>query len=99
MITSLLIAVMALTSKANGISTIFGYTVQTIQSDSMLGGSPDGYPSGDFGNGDLMIAKATPGKLDDEYDRGDIVTFTDEDSEGNKVLVVHRIVDKQNNDG
>ena len=32
LVVSLLIAVMALTSKASGISTIFGYTIQPIQS-------------------------------------------------------------------
>lgn len=93
LIVSLVIAVMALTSKANGISTIFGYTIQPIQSDSMKGGSPDGYKGGDFGKGDLMIAKATD--YDDRlvYDLGDIVTFKSQDSEGNDILIVHRVVD------
>lgn len=93
LIVSLLIAVMALTSRANGISSFFGNTVQPIQSDSMKGGSPDGYPSGDFAKGDLMIAK----EVDDfgtEYDLGDIVTFETKDESGNKMLIVHRIVDK-----
>ena len=98
LITSLLIAVMALTSKANGISTIFGYTIQTIQSDSMKGGSPDGYEGGDFEHGDLMIAKATGNDQYAEYDLGDIVTFSELDSAGQKVFIVHRIVDKYKDD-
>ncbi|MBQ6337397.1 MAG: hypothetical protein IJI50_09215 [Ruminococcus sp.] len=82
LIVSLIIAVMVLTSKANGISTIFGYTIQPIQSDSMKGGSPDGYPSGDFGQGDLMIAKATDFDSFAEYENGDIVTFVSGDMDG-----------------
>ena len=93
LITSLLIAVMALTSKSSGISTIFGYTIQPIQSDSMKGGSPDGYGGKDFEKGDLMIAKATGFSNDAEYDMGDIITYRTEDTNGNPVLVSHRVVD------
>ena len=82
LITSILIAVMSLTSKSSGISTIFGYTIQPIQSDSMKGGSPDGYPEGDFGQGDLMIAKATDFDPNAEYDIGDIITFVTKDTDG-----------------
>ncbi len=94
LIVSIVIAVMALSSRANGLSTIFGYTIQTIESDSMKGGSPDGYPEGDFGNGDLMIAKAVNGDIDIEFDVGDIVTFIEKDTDGNDAYIVHRIVDR-----
>lgn len=94
LVTSLLIAVMALTSKANGLSTIFGHTLQPIQSDSMLGGSPDGYEGGDYGKGDLIIGKATNADPDAEYDVGDIVTYRYIDTDGNAALVSHRIVNK-----
>ena len=93
LITSILIAVMALTSQSNGISTIFGYTVQTIQSDSMKGGSPDGYGGKDFEKGDLMIAKATDFDINAKYDVGDIVTYSKPDTDGSSMLIVHRIVD------
>ena len=93
LITSLLIAVMALTSKSTGISTIFGYTIQPIQSDSMKGGSPDGYGGKDFGKGDLMIAKATNFNPDAKYEIGDIVTYETKDTEDRIVLISHRIVD------
>ena len=93
LITSLLIAVMALTSKSSGISTIFGYTIQPIQSDSMKGGSPDGYGGKDFQKGDLMIAKATGFDDKAEYDMGDIITYRTEDTNGNPVLMSHRVVD------
>ena len=94
LIVSILIAVMAISSKASGISTIFGHTIQPILSDSMKGGSPDGYPSGDFQGGDLMIAKATD--YDDRlvYNLGDIVTFRTRDTTtGEPMLIAHRIVD------
>ena len=93
LITSIVIAAMALTSKATGISTVFGYTIQPIQSDSMKGGSPDGYGGQDFQNGDLMIAKATNFDKNAKYDLGDIITFVSEDSNGNPMLIAHRIVD------
>ena len=92
LITSLLIAVMALTSKSSGISTIFGTTIQPIQSDSMKGGSPDGYEGGDYEKGDLMLAKATNYDNNAVYDLGDIVTFKIKDTDGNDALISHRIV-------
>lgn len=95
LVTSLLVAILALTSKSSGISTIFGKTVQTIQSDSMKGGSPDGYGGQDFEKGDLMIAKATNYDEDAEYDVGSIITYRTTDPSGNDILMSHRIVDKQ----
>ena len=93
LVTSLFIAVISLTSKSTGISTIFGYTIQPIQSDSMKGGSPDGYGGKDFGKGDLVIAKATNFKADAKYERGDIITYKTVDTDGNDLLMSHRIVD------
>ncbi|WP_407386269.1 hypothetical protein [Ruminococcus sp.] len=99
LVVSIIIATMALTSKANGISTIFGYTIQPIQSESMRGGSPDGYPGGDFGQGDLMIAKATDFDPAAGYEKGDIVTFRTVDSATNEyILIAHRIVDVATNE-
>ncbi len=100
LIVSILIAVMALTSKANdGISTLFGYTVQPIQSDSMMGESPEGYPGGDFGKGDLMIAKATGFDVSAVYEVGDIITFRTKDTATNEyMLIAHRIVDVAKNE-
>ena len=93
LVTSLFIAVISLTSKSTGISTIFGYTIQPIQSDSMKGGSPDGYGGKDFGKGDLVIAKATNFNADAKYERGDIITYKTKDTDGNDLLMSHRIVD------
>ena len=98
LISSLLIAVMALTSKATGISTIFGMTVQTIQSDSMKGGSPDGYGGGDFEKGDLVIGRATNFDENAEYEVGDIITYIGKDAEGKDYLMAHRIVEKVTGD-
>ena len=94
LVVSILIAVMAISSRASGISTVFGRTFQPILSDSMKGGSPDGYPSGDFQNGDLMIAKATDFDHNLTYNVGDIVTFrTIDTTTGEPMLIAHRIVD------
>lgn len=99
LVVSLLIAVMALTSKASGISTMFGYTIQPIQSDSMKGGSPDGYGGKDFGKGDLVIARATNFNANSKYDLGDIITYKTQDTNGNDLLMSHRIVDAVEKDG
>ena len=95
LVVSLLIAVMALTSKDTGISKIFGYTIQPIQSDSMKGGSPDGYEGGDFEKGDLVIGKSTNFDEYAEYEIGDIITYRGENSDGEMYLMAHRIVDKK----
>ncbi|WP_405356870.1 hypothetical protein [Ruminococcus sp.] len=99
LLTSLFIAVISLTSKSTGISTIFGYTIQPIQSDSMKGGSPDGYGGKDFGKGDLVIAKATNFNADAKYALGDIITYKTRDVDGKDVLMSHRIVDVAEKDG
>ena len=99
LVTSLFIAVISLTSKSTGISTIFGYTIQPIQSDSMKGGSPDGYGGKDFGKGDLVIAKATNFNANSKYDLGDIITYKTKDTNGNDLLMSHRIVDAVEKDG
>ena len=93
LIVSIFIAVMALTYKANGISTMFGYTIQPIQSDSMKGGSPDGYPEGDYVHGDLMIARATEFDNTAKYNKGDIITFVSRDKDNKEMLISHRIID------
>lgn len=98
LIVSIVIATLALTSKSTGISTMFGYTIQPIQSDSMKGGSPEGYKGGDFGHGDLMIAKATGFSESAEYEKGDIVTFVSQDTDGKQMLIVHRIIDVANDE-
>ncbi len=92
LITSILIAVLSLTSKANnGVATIFGYSFHTIQTPSMEGGNPN-YPGGDYKVGDLVIGKEK-GASDREYVKGDIISYRTEDDEGKTVLICHRIVD------
>lgn len=94
LIVSILIATMALTSKNDGISVVFGRSVHTIQSDSMMGKSPDGYEGGNFKHGDLVLGWPTSSDKIDEFQIGDIVTFNIHDTDGNKMLIAHRIVDK-----
>ena len=98
LITSILIAVLSLTSKANdGVATIFGYSFHTIQTPSMVGGNPN-YDGGDYQVGDLVIGKAD-GASDREYAVGDIISYRTENTEGEKMLICHRIVDKDETDG
>lgn len=99
LVVSLLIAVMALSSKETGVSKIFGFTIQTIQSDSMKGKSPDGYEGGDFEEGDLVIGKSTDFDIHAEYEVGDVITYRGYDSNNEMFLMAHRIVDKVNSDG
>ena len=89
---SILIAVMAISSKSNeGLSKVFGFTIQTIQSDSMKGGS-DVYKGGNFEAGDLIIGKSTDFDVHKEFEVGDIVTFKGEIN-GKAQFIIHRIVD------
>ena len=98
LLTSVLIAVLSLSSKANdGVATVFGYSFHTIQTKSMEGGNPD-YPGGDYHVGDLVIGKAA-GAADRDYAVGDIISYRVEDEEGNKALICHRVIDVDNEEG
>lgn len=96
LIISLTIAVMALSSKANGISVIFGHTVESVQTDSMKGGSAE-YEGGDIEKGDVIIGKFMDGSMfnDGKYGEGDIITYRG-DLDGDietKEYICHRIVE------
>ena len=96
LVVSILVAVMALSSRASGgLSHIFGYTIEIIQTDSMKGGS-DKYEGGDFSAGDVIIGKYTQYIFTEEYNEGDIVTFMEvlEDVDAEKKQpVCHRIIE------
>ena len=96
LIVSIVIAVMALSSKANGMSVIFGHTVENVMTDSMKGGSPD-YEGGNFEKGDVIIGKFMDNSMfnDGAYSEGDIITYRgdlDGDPE-TKEYISHRIVE------
>ena len=98
LITSILIAVLSLTSKANnGVATVFGHSFHTIQTASMVGGNPQ-YEGGDYKVGDLVIGK-TEGAGDNDYQVGDIISYRTENTEGEKMLICHRIIDKTEYNG
>lgn len=104
LVVSILVATLALSSKSSGISNIFGYTVQVVVSDSMMGGHPD-YDGGDFKKGDVIIGKITnneDSKTPEKYKAGDIVTYRGV-LQGNdhlgEQLICHRIVDVQEHNG
>lgn len=100
LVTSLLIAVMSLSSKANdGMSVVFGHTIESIQTNSMKGGSRD-YEGGDFSQGDMIIGKYMNYIYTNEYKVGDIVTYrSDFDGDGYLDNVCHRIIDVYDDNG
>lgn len=86
---SVLVVALALSSKANAVPSIFGYTFQTISSDSM---------KDEFKAGDLVLGKLS--QSDDEYEVGDVVTYLGylqgyEDM--GEQLICHRIIEKNVN--
>ena len=101
LIISILIAVMALSSKANnGMSVIFGHSVENIQTDSMKGGSKE-FDGGGFEKGDVIIGKYVYTSGGYDYKAGDIVTFKgeyDEETDSRK-YICHRIIEVAEYDG
>lgn len=94
LVVSIFVAISALTTKANGMPSVFGFTFQSIQSDSMKGGS-DKFEGGDFEKGDLIISKTTGYDSEAEYDVGDIVTYSgrlEGAEDAGDQLICHRIV-------
>ena len=69
----------------NGVSTILGYTVGSVQSGSM---------SGTFEKGDIIISKQIDG---DEVKEGDIISFFYRDPQADQIIVVtHRVIELRN---
>ena len=104
LIVSILIATLAITSKNSGVSSIFGYSVQVVMSDSMVGGNKK-YEGGDFKEGDVIIGKVTnnaDAEKPEEYKKGDIITYygilPGNEDLGDQLLC-HRIVDVKERDG
>lgn len=96
LVTSVLIAALSLTSKAdpNGLPNVFGYTFQYVQTNSMAGGSPDGYEGGDFCDQDVIICKTYSPERFPEIEVGDIISYRSgmDDEDGNPMIVTHRVV-------
>lgn len=97
LVVSIFVAIFALTSKSSGISTVFGNTIQIIQSDSMKGGyqGSENYKGGNFEKGDVIIGKATEWVNDAKYEVGDIVTykgFLSGAEDMGEQLICHRII-------
>lgn len=66
----------------NGISTILGYTVGSVQSGSM---------SGTFEKGDIIVSKQIDGE---EIKEGDIISFWYNDPQAQQIIVVtHRVIE------
>lgn len=88
LIVSVTVTVLTFTSRGDGYSDILGYTVFAVKSDSM---EPE------IMTGDLIVGKLTSG--DANYENGEIVTFWMLDSDKNKVLNTHRIVECESVNG
>lgn len=66
----------------NGISTILGYTVGSVQSGSM---------SGTFEKGDIIVSKQIDGE---EIKEGDVISFWYHDPQADQIIVVtHRVIE------
>ncbi len=73
-------------SGSNGVSTILGYTVGSVQSGSM---------SGTFEKGDIIVSKQIDGE---EVKEGDIISFFYRDPDVDKIIVVsHRVIELREN--
>lgn len=76
------ITVIATKKSSIGVARLFGYSVLSVQSDSME-------PT--FFEGDLIIVKRTDTIEKYEYKVGDIVTYTTLDEYGRRIINTHRI--------
>lgn len=84
-IVSILVVVASITAKReNGQANVFGYTVNSVQTDSMA-------PK--INEGDLVVSKLVTdkNKNDIQLDAGKIVSFYTELDNGQKILITHRI--------
>jgi signal peptidase len=97
LITSIVIAALALTSKANGgVPQLFGYSFHTVMSPSMEGGSTQ-YEGGSYNVGDLVIGKVTNGNTNEIYEIGDIVVYTtkNDNTPDGVEMIVHRVIARE----
>lgn len=86
---SLLVVIASITAKREkGQANVFGYTVNSVQTDSMKGA---------INEGDLIVSKLVTAKNRDEMvselQEGKIVSFYDNVREGHEILITHRIVE------
>lgn len=66
---------------------VFGRAVAVVPTDSMVGNEPDSLDVNDM----VIIRKATI----DEVEIGDVIVFQGVNGSGNPILVIHRVVDIQ----
>ena len=88
-IISVLVVVANITAKReNGQANVFGYTVNSVQTDSMKGA---------INEGDLVVSKLIKDEEKSGYvlEKGQIVSFFNEIDEDTQILVTHRIVEIQ----
>lgn len=84
-IISLLVVIASITAKReNGQANVFGYTANSVQTDSM---------KGSINEGDLIISKVVTSDNKNEFNlkEGDVVSFYNELDNGTNILITHRI--------
>ncbi len=87
----LFIAVAAISSMSKGYTSLFGYSLYAVKSNSMEGDNPDS-----FNKGDLILVKLINSEQQSELKVGDVITFfdmldTDGDGVSKRELNTHRI--------
>ena len=83
---AILITIMSLTSKnENGLPKLFGYYIQTVESESM---------SGTFEKGDIIISKAVKA---DEIKVNDVISFKSL-YQNQPIIITHRVIEIEKNE-
>lgn len=88
----LIVAISAISSMSRGYSSLFGYTMYSVRTDSMEGDNPDS-----FNKGDLIIVKILSEEAKSDLEPGKVITFFDfidinDNGVKEEVLNTHRIV-------
>ena len=84
---AVVVLVSSLTQQKSGVPGAFGYTIASVQTNSM---------AGVIDPGDMVIGRINDGSTD--YEVGDIVTFSSS-VDGHRITITHRITDVQIIDG
>lgn len=77
------VTVSSINQKKNGVPSVFGYSVMTVQTESM---------QGTINKGDLIVTKLVNEKITDSLKEGDIISFYTV-VDGERIIDTHRIND------
>ncbi len=77
------VTILSINQKKDGVPSVFGYSVMTVQTESM---------QGTINKGDLIVTKLVNEKITDSLEKGDIISFYIL-VDGEKIIDTHRISD------